>query len=115
MEVIDTASAATVPRETSKNLSSFVSTFINEEKEKSKRKLNLIIHNVVESTKEDGAARKREDISCISDILQQFLGITVKIEKAFCLGQRKEKPRLLKITVNSEEEKALILRNCTKL
>ena len=88
---------------------------VNEEKEKSKRKLNLIFHNIAESTKEDGAARKQDDISCVSNILQQYLGLSTKIEKAFCLGQRKEKPCLLKVSVSSDQEKAMILRNCIKL
>ena len=92
-----------------------MSTFINEEKEKSKRKLNLIFHNIAESTKEDGVARKQDDISCVSNILQQYLGLSTKIEKAFRLGQRKEKPRLLKVSVSSKQEKAMILRNCIKL
>ena len=92
-----------------------LSTLINEEKEKSKRKLNLIFHNIAESTKEDGVARKQDDISCVSNILQQYLGLSTKIEKTFRLGQRKEKPRLLKVSVSSEQEKAMILRNCIKL
>ena len=92
-----------------------MSSVINEEKEKSKRKLNLIIHNLTESSKESGDARRQEDISSISNILSKHIGISVKVEKAFRLGQRKDKPHLLKITVNSELEKAAVLRNCTKL
>ena len=48
-------------------------------------------------------------------MLQKYLGIGTKIEKAFRLGRRGEKPCLLKITVASEHDKVAILRNCTKL
>ena len=92
-----------------------MSSVINEEKEKFKHKLNLIIHNLTESSKESGDARRQEDISSISNILLKYIGISVKVEKAFRIGQWKDKPRLLKITVGSEQEKAAVVRNCTKL
>ena len=97
------------------NVSSIVSTYINEEKEKSKRKLNLIVHNLAESSKDDGAARKQDDITSVLKICQQYMGMSVKIERAFRLGKHGEKPRLLKISVTSEQEKIAILQNCTKL
>ena len=31
---------------------------------------------------------------------------SAKVVKAFCTGQRKDKPRLLKITISTEQEKA---------
>ena len=48
-------------------------------------------------------------------MLKKYLGTATKIEKAFRIGRRGEKPRLLKITVASEHDKVAILRNCTKL
>ena len=92
-----------------------MSSFISEEKDKSKRKLNLIVHNAPESSDEQGAIRKHHDTTYTTDVLQKYLGIGTKIEKAFRLGRRGEKPRLLKITVASEHDKVAILRNCTKL
>jgi len=65
--------------------------------------------------KKSGYARRQEDIPSISNILSKHIGISVKIEKVFRIGQRKDKPRLLKITVSSEQEKTVVLRNCTKL
>jgi len=41
--------------------------------------------------------------------------VSITINKAFRLGQRNTKPRLLKISANSETEKALVLRNAAKL
>ena len=47
--------------------------------------------------------------------LQKYIEVTPTISKAIRLGKRKEKSRLLKITVTSESEKATILRNTLKL
>jgi len=38
-----------------------VATFINEEKERAKQHLNLMIHNVPELSSEDGLTRKKHD------------------------------------------------------
>ena len=106
---------ATPPtNQSSKHISSVMCSFLSEEKEKSKRKLNLIVHNAPESTDEQGLARKQHDIDFVTGAFQQYLGITTKIEKAFRLGKRGEKPRLKKITVASEHDKVAILRRCTK-
>ena len=51
---------------TNDQITTIVSSYINEEKEKAKRKLNLIIHNVGESTSEDSLESKKEDIDNIS-------------------------------------------------
>jgi len=37
------------------------------------------------------------------------------VTKAIRLGKRGDKPRLLKVSVASESDKASIMRNCTKL
>ena len=115
----DTTSSSTSSpapsKEHANQLTAMVTSFISEEKEKAKRRLNLIVHNIVKSTSEDGTTRKKHDVESVSGILQQYLGISATISKAYRLGQRGEKPRLLKITVVSEVEKAKILRNSTKL
>jgi len=61
--------------------------------------LNIIIHNVEESSAEDGNARKSHDIDKCKDLFQTYLATTVTINKAFCLEKQSTKPRLLKITV----------------
>jgi len=43
------------------------------------------------------------------------MGISVKIGKAFRLGKRGDKPRLLKVSFTSEQEKITVLQNCTRL
>ena len=113
VDVSGTPSSTNV--DSSSQIQSMVNSFINEEKEKAKRRLNLIVHNVTESTNEDGLIRKKHDIDYVTSTIQQYLGVNVTINKAFRLGQRNNKPRLLKISVNSEAEKALVLRNAIKL
>ena len=75
--------------------------------------MNLIVHNVKESTSDDGPTRKQHDIHTISSIFQQQFNITTTLTKAIRIGQHREMPRLPKITVSTESEKAAILRNCT--
>ena len=91
---------------------------MNEEKEKARRRLNLIVHNLEESSYEDGATRQKDDIDRITSIIQNHVDVTPHINMAIRLGKRQEnteKARLLKITVASEAEKATILRNILKL
>jgi len=98
--------------------SEVLNSFINEEKERSKRRLNLIVHNVQEPSAESGLERKSQDISTVSSMFDKILGVKVKVRNANRIGQRKDnqsRPRLIKISVNSEQDKAVILRNCTKL
>lgn len=100
------------------HISNIVSSYISEEKEKAKRRLNLIVHNLEESSSENGAARQKDDIDRITSIIQKHVEATPHISKAIRLGKRQEnqeKARLLKITVSSEAEKAIILRNVLKL
>ena len=105
----------TKPSEPDTQISSIVTSYINEEKEKSRRRLNLIVHNFSESKADDGPSRKQEDISAVSSVFKKHLGISATITNAFRLGKKGTKPRLLKITVASDMEKGQILRNCTKL
>jgi len=41
--------------------------------------------------------------------------VSVSVTKAFCIGKRGAKPRLLKIAVSSLDDKILVLRNKMKL
>ena len=92
-----------------------VYTAINEEKEREKRQLNLIIHNLAQSNLDQGEARKAEDIKHTLDIFNNYLGAKATVSRAIRLGKRSAKPRLLKVTVDSVEAKAFILRSCTNL
>ena len=92
-----------------------LATYINEEKEKAKRRLNLMIHNVPESTSEDGLTRKSHDIEFVTKMCPTELSTNVMINKAFRLGKKGVKPRLLKISLSSDIEKATVLKHSTKL
>ena len=96
-------------------ISEMVSSYINEEKEKSKRRLNVIVHNVIESTSEDPELRRKHDIDSVSSIFHKHLTVPATITKAIRLGKKSDRPRFLKVSVASESDKASIMRNCTKL
>ena len=88
---------------------------LSEQKEKEKRQLNIMIHKLEESTADDGQSRKQDDIKKFVSLFQNYLGAKVAITNAFRLGKKSNRPRLLKLTLSSMEEKALILRNKSKL
>ena len=84
-------------------------TLVAEQKDKEKRQLNLIVHNIDESSATPGAERKSEDIAKVSKLLQEVLKVSCSITKAFHIGKKRERPRLLKVSVQSLEEKTNIL------
>ena len=88
---------------------------ISEEKEREKRRLNLIFHNLQEPINDNGLARKEADIQRAPSIIKDYLGISATINNAVRLGKRGEKPRLLKITIDTPQTKAAILCKRTTL
>ena len=88
-------------------LRNVVSSVINEEKEKQKRRLNLIVHNMAESYSDQLHAQKEQVIAHLQDILTSQLEVRAHISRLGKIGG--PKPRLLKISVESDEEKAAIL------
>ena len=103
---------------TVKDISQAVSSCMFEEKEKQRRRLNLIVHNLAESSSTEGQQRKLDDISKVTSILTNTLQVPAKVINAVRLGKKVDtidKARLLKITVETEKEKASILRNAFKL
>jgi len=97
------------------HITTVVSSCLNEEKERSKRQLNLIVHNLKEPTSEDGATCKKEDIKQTNNLLQNHMEVSPTVTNAVRLGKRRERPRLLRVTVSSKSEKATVLRNTFKL
>ena len=86
-----------------------VSSVISEEKEKDKqkRRLNLIMHYMTDTSSDQPQSHKEQDIASIRDILHSQFEAQPHISNAIILGKRGgPKPRLLKITVESKEEKA---------
>ena len=108
------SSLTTIPTNPPPLIANTVVTALNKEREREKRQLSMIVHNLSESTAPEGETRKRDDIKHVTDIFK-YLGAKTKIIKAARLGKKFDKPRLLKITVDTVESKALILSNCTNL
>ena len=103
---------------TVKDLSQAVSSCMSEEKEKQRRQLNLIVHNLAESSSTEGQQRKSDDTNKVTNILTNTLLVPAKVTNAVRLGKKvdtSDKARLLKITVETEKEKSGILRNAFKL
>ena len=59
--VLTSDSPAPHPKVPDDHISTIVSTYLNEEKEKTKRLLNFIVHNLEESSSEDVATRQKYD------------------------------------------------------
>jgi len=97
------------------SVASIAASLVSEEKEKERRQLNLVLHNVEESSSSDGSERKSEDIKKVKSIFEKYLEVSVSVTKAFCTGKRGAKPQLLKITVSSLDDKILVLMNKMKL
>ena len=89
---------------------STINAILSEEREKEKCQLNLIVHQLAESTKEDPKSRKTDDIDASSKLIQKYIGTPATITSAIRLGSKGAKPRLLKIYVSSNHEKGLILK-----
>jgi len=73
------------------------------------------VHNLKESSSEDGATRKKDDVSKVNELLQNHMEVNPTINNAIRVGKRGERPRLLRITASTDAEKANILRNTFKL
>ena len=80
----------------SESVASLTASLVTEQKEREKRELNLVLHNVPEPTTTDNSARKEEDITQVNSILSGYLDVKPTIKNAVRLT---DKARLLKITV----------------
>ena len=64
-----------------------VSSVLKEEKEKSKRRLNIILHNIPKSTAENIDTWKQHDVDTAKTIVNQHLGIPASLSQAVRLGK----------------------------
>ena len=85
------------------------SSIISEQKEK--RQLNLILHNIEESKKEDPQTRKRDDIKKATSLFTECLGVETLVTNAIRIRKKCGRARLLKVSVSSHQDKVAILRN----
>jgi hypothetical protein len=91
---------------------------LDEQREVDRRKKNLIIWNLKESTKLEIAEKKEEDLESAKTLLRKLVPLEddeviepVRLGKAQ-IGNR---PRLLKITMKSEEKKREVLKKAPEL
>ena len=61
------------------------SSMMTEQKEKEKRTLNLVLHNIAESDDSVAANRKKHDIDSTTDVLQHYIGIAATIKMSHIL------------------------------
>ena len=66
---------------------------VDEQRERDRRKLNLIFRYVPESARQSGPERKADDISMINGLLHQRLGYSPTVSNALRLGKKAENPR----------------------
>ena len=74
-------------------------------KEREKQKLNVIIHNLPKCDDPNPSNRRSYDISQTTFIIDKYMNTSTTITKAIRIGKKREKPRLLKVTLNSSQEK----------
>ena len=57
-------------------VTAMVTSYINEEKKKAKRCLNLTAYNIPESASDDGLTRKKHDIDFLCSLTNKYLGFS---------------------------------------
>lgn len=88
-------------------ISSIVSTYLNEEKEKMKWRLNLIVYNLAESSSDDSAIRQKDDIAQATSIFQKY-------GQSYLARQTWGEVKIIKIYTNFWIWQATILWNTFK-
>ena len=71
-----------------KVIHSTVASLLAKEKEKERRKFNLIIHRIPECTSEDALERKEHDIEQVNSVLQDYLKVDVEVKTAMRFGKK---------------------------
>ncbi len=92
---------------------------LEEEREKERKKLNLVLVNLKEADGHSVEEKKKAEIEQVEEIFKDILpeDTTVEVKDPIRLGQKNagNRPRLLRVTVSNEETKKEILRNTNKL
>ena len=92
-----------------------------EKEEKEKRRTSVIIHGVKESDCELPADRQEEDLAVLAAMLHELDCDEVKATKAIRLGKRstdenrEDKPRPIKLVVETEDQKIKVIRSAKNL
>ena len=92
-----------------------------EDVDRENRENNIIIYNVEESEQVDTGERKKEDVKFFNILCQEVLQISSPSAKNFIRLGRKpaaedsQRPRPLKVVMDSKDDRSKIMRNLTKL
>lgn len=70
---------------------------------------------MTEPLEEDASDRKSTDLSKVTSLFSDYLGVTCSVTNAVRIGKKGTKPRLLKVSVSNLQDKITILRNKMKL
>ena len=101
---------------TSSNTAQEVAGVLDDFMAKEKKKLNVIVHNMKESTNTSHYSRCDEDGSTFRNIVREELKINVKVTNAYRVGKKVEgKPRLLVISLEDVDTKHEILKVASQL
>ena len=89
---------------------------VEEKEEKEKRKLNLILVNVPESTKQDPKERHSEDLAEAKMLFEKVCAeeIEIEVSEPVRLGQVNlgKRPRMLRVKVKNEDQKKQDIKTC---
>ena len=81
---------------------------LNEFADRERRKNNIIVHNIAESTGDTAGLREAQDKITIQDLIKNGLKVDDNVEKLARLGKRNtDRPRLLLVTLSCERSKIL--------
>ena len=84
--------------------------------DKEKRKTNLVVHNLEESTGDNNAEIIEQDVQKFVGIIRKEWSMNMRVTKAFRVGKRSPtKPRLLIVSMESLEAKVEVLKLARQL
>ena len=110
---IDKMPSATVPVQRSNEE---VAGLLDEIQDKERRKLNVVIHNMQESSGQTQAARAKGDADKFEQMVKDCLKLIVKTTRTFRVGKKAdEKPRLMIVTLANMSDKLEVLKSAAAL
>ena len=71
----------------------------------------MIVHNVPESTLGEAHDRKKEDIQNMTVLFNKYVGVQASVTNAIRIGKPSDRPRLIKVSLSTTEEKLNIFHN----
>ena len=93
-----------------------VAGMLDEYLDKEKRKRNVVVHNLPEQHGERQTEKTKNDSELFADVVKEHLHMVVNVSRCFRVGKTEgDKPRLLVVTLDSEEVKWEVLRQAPQL